>query len=355
MRRIARLLTVVFLFGILVGCGVSEPTMAEHVFFAMDTIVTLRLSYEKSDGTRRSTEKMEQLFMQAEAQVGEIERALSRTVADSDTARLNADEAGLSSPGAQFVDVLSRALEIAEQTDGAFSPTLGMLTTLWNVNGGGPVPTDASRLYAMAHTDYHTLTIEADRVTKSDSRVQVDLGGIAKGYAVESLCAWLEEQGIARGIVSLGGNVGVFGEKTDGSLYKIGITDPRDSDAVMGYVYIAGGTVSVSGDYERYFEEDGVRYHHILDPETGCPADSGLSSVAVLSSDGALADALSTALFVMGTSEALAYYEAHPGTFEAVLITTDKEIVLTRGLRYNEDFIPSGGGYTLSSITEELS
>lgn len=347
MKRIAcALCAMIYLLLALAGCGAERASAAEHTFFAMDTLVTIRLSAGYADGTAVSEEERERLFREADQIVADMENGLSRTVADSDTARLSSSETGITCTSDALPAVLARALEIAEATGGAFSPAMGTLTDLWNVSGGGPVPSDEARAEAMAHTDWRTLTVDGNTAVKSDPDLRVDLGGIAKGYTVQRLCEYLEGTGVAWGIVSLGGNVGVFGEKPDGMPYKIGITDPLDSASLAGFWHIGSGTIAVSGDYERFFIEDGVRYHHIFDPATGMPADSGLCSVAVFSEDGALADALSTALFIMGAEEALAYYDAHPGTFEAILITKSEEILLTPGLTWNEDFTPAGDSYT---------
>ena len=149
------------------------------------------------------------------------------------------------------------------------------------------------------------------------------------------------------GIVSMGGNIGVFGSKGNETLYKIGIKDPHKTDSVVGYFYAGGGFVSVSGDYERYFEENGQRYHHIIDPSTGYPVDNGLSSVICYTQNGASADALSTALFVMGLEEALAFYQEGSISFEAIFITEDYEIHMTDGIREKELFELTASKYTV--------
>lgn len=315
----------------LAGCA-SDAGAAEYTFFAMDTFVTVRISTQTSDGASISAARQKELFSKTEAMLSEMENVFSRTRDNSDTTRLNESQAGISDVSAQFSALLSYALELAADTDGAFSPTLGQLSTLWNITGGGAVPTEEQRTAALVHTDYRTLSVDGAAVTKTDADVQLDLGGIAKGYAVEQLCTFLQSENIAWGLVSLGGNIGVFGEKPDKTEYRIGLTDPRDTSSVAGYWRIADGYIAVSGDYERYFEEDGVRYHHIFDSKTGAPADSGLCCVAVHAADGATADALSTALFVMGAEEALRYYAEHPGMFEAVLFTADYKIICTPGI-----------------------
>lgn len=343
-RKIALLLTAAFLVS-LAACGKSA--YYETTFFAMDTVITIRLSRTAKDGARLAETELAEAAGEAEKIVLRIEAAISRTREDSDTARLNCSAVGIESENADFLAVLARALAVAEETDGAYSPALGTLTELWDIAGGGHVPTADELSSALAHTDYRTVSVTGSRAGKSDSGVLIDLGGIGKGYAAARLIEYFTDSPIACGLVSLGGNVGVFGEKADKTAYRIGVSDPRGED-VAGYLTIPDGFVSVSGDYERYFVEDGVRYHHIFDSQSGYPADSGLCSAAVWSGDGTLADALSTALFVMGAERAMEYYRAHPGTFEAVLITSDGEIVLTPGLE-DGGFETNKTAYSLAS------
>lgn len=330
MKRVFCLLSTLLCLLSLAGCGGKTE---DHAFFAMDTYISMRLPAGSSEAAA-----------QAERLLLEIENGLSRTRESGDTCRMNESPDGIQDAGVHFREVLEFSLRIAEETDGAFSPAMGALTELWNVNAGGPVPSPDAVTKAMRHADYRTFSQQGTSVMKSDGEAKLDFGAVGKGYAAQKLVEYLKEQ-LEWGLVSLGGNVGVFGQKPDGTPYKIGITNPADTAGIVGYLLIDGGFVSVSGDYERYFEENGVRYHHILDPRTGYPADSGLSSAAVWSKDGARADALSTALFVMGADRAMEYYEEHPGEFEAVLITDTNEILLTPGLTWGETFLPAGDSY----------
>ncbi len=312
--------------------GCQKKAYSETTFFAMDTLITVRLSSSAKDGTVLSEETLSFVHGECRRIVTEMERILSVTLANSDTARLNASVSGIDDGSAVFTDLLSQAISISQMTDGAFTPTLRRLSELWNIAGGGYVPTPLEIAAVLQHTDISELSVNGNVVAKSHSDVSVDFGGIGKGYAAAALIDYLETTEVSGGLVSLGGNVGLFGGKSDSAPYKIGITDPADTSAVLGYLHLFDGFVSVSGDYERYFKADGVRYHHILDPRTGMPAENGLSSVVVISPDGTLADALSTALFVMGTVDALTFYESGVCDFEAIFITDDCEILLTGGI-----------------------
>ena len=178
------------------------------------------------------------------------------------------------------------------------------------------------------------------------------IGGIAKGYAADLLRAQLEKEGVTSATLDLGGDVFVMGRKTDGSDWRIAVKDPADTESYLGVVSAADKFVVTSGVYERYFEENGVRYHHILDPKTGCPAESGLVSVTVLCGNGAWADALSTACFVLGPDGALALRDdlADQGTdFELILVTDDGRVLYTDGLA--DTFTPNDeSGYTYEAL-----
>ena len=178
------------------------------------------------------------------------------------------------------------------------------------------------------------------------------IGGIAKGYAADLLRARLEKEGVTSATLDLGGDVFVMGRKTDGSDWRIAVKDPADTESYLGVVSAADKFIVTSGVYERYFEENGVRYHHILDPKTGCPAESGLVSVTVLCGNGAWADALSTACFVLGPDGALALRDdlADQGTdFELILATDDGRVLYTDGLA--DAFTPNDeSGYTYEAL-----
>lgn len=323
--RIFVLFSVIFLL----FCGCSEPEeYHDTVFFAMDTYITVRLA---RDGV--TEEVLTEVSDECERIVTELESVLSAHDPDSELYRLNASDEGSVEISDPLEAVLVSAYDIAEQTNGAYDFTLGGLAELWNVTGGGPIPAQSDIDEALAHTGYDGITIDGTRntVMRSDTDVQIDLGGIGKGAAADVLVRYLETTDIPYGLVSVGGTIGVFGEKPDGTPYKIGIRDPDDANGVIGYLLIDEGFVAVSGDYERYFEENGVRYHHIFDPADGYPADKGLRETAVYCTSGAAADALSTALFVMGTDAAMELYGT-VGGFEAVLVSDDG-IVQTEGAR----------------------
>lgn len=330
----------------LVSCGGGE-TYADSVFTGMDTAITLRLGAKDVDNAILGEASAE-----VENIVADLEKILSCHDPASELYALNGDVQLLLEADETLLSVLNTAFHMRELTGGAYEPTLGALTKLWNITGGGPVPSAEAIAEALSHKGTDKLTTSGTSITKHDPAMQIDLGGLGKGYALQQILSYLASTEIPYGLVSMGGNIGVFGQKPDGMPYQIGIKDPNNTETIVGYLYIPSGFVSVSGDYERFFTEDGVNYHHILDPETGYPADSGLSSVAVYTQNGASADALSTALFVMGLEESMDFYNSGEVQFEAIFITEDNRIVPTAGLLEDGMFQMTSESYILAAEAE---
>ena len=197
----------------------------------------------------------------------------------------------------------------------------------------------------LAHVGSEKLSVDGNTVTLSDG-AQLDLGGIAKGYAGDAVRTVLAELGVTSAVIDLGGDVGLLGAKPDGSGWRVAVKDPADPSEFLGVLTAADTFVVTSGIYERGFEENGVRYHHIIDPKTGKPAESGLVSVTVVCGDGAWADALSTACFVLGEEGSLALRDTLAAKknlrIELILVTDDGHVRYTAGLA--ERFEPSEEG-----------
>lgn len=304
----------------------SRPKTASESFFLMDTVITVTL-YEEPG------EKTEEVFTACRELLSKLDGEWAREKEGSLIAGWNASEAG-GELNAESAELLTRALKIARLTEGAFDPTLASLTDLWKQAGErNELPGESELSGAMAKTGYEKLTLEGNLLTKSSPGIAVDLGGIGKGGAVDLLLALLDGYGLSGGLISFGSNVAGFGSKPDGSPFRIALRDPKNASGSVGTFSLTGGEIlSVSGDYERYVSVNGVRYHHILDPDTGYPSASGLSSVAVVTGNGAEADALSTALLVMGKEKAMALYDSKEIAFEAVFVTDAGEIFSTPGI-----------------------
>ena len=321
MYRITVLLLTLIL--LLTGCASHNDEYATCDIYAMDTLISISLPADN--------ENAESVLNLAQSRISQLESILSATVEDSTLSRFNASDDGITTDD-ETLNLMKYALEIADRTDGAYDPTCLGLTQLWRVNDGGYVPTADEVTEVLATVDHTAVNIEGNVITKSSADITVDFGGIAKGYTLGKVVQMMA-QDIPYGMVSFGGNVGVWGQKKDGSPWQIGIKDPYDTTRTVGMITLPdmGGYVSVSGDYERYFEADGVRYHHIFDPDTGYPADNGIHSVAVYTNDAAIGDALSTALFVMGYEDAMKFYDKEVYDFEALFVTDDG-IVMTEGM-----------------------
>lgn len=326
-RRTLRPALLLFLVFLLAGCG-GQGGIFDFSFFAMDTVVTVRVSLADSAGP----DARARIRALCEDGVSEAEAVLTAH-ADSPVSRFNAGEEDALALDGIVGETVRTSLAVMDAAGDAFDCTLGPLARLWNVTGGGPKPSDDAIRETLAHCGRACFAFLPDRVTRLDPEAALDFGGVGKGAAADLLAGRLDaELDLAWAVLSLGGNVALVGEKPDGP-FRVGVRDPRDPAEQLGVLLLDGGFVSVSGSYERYFEEDGVRYHHIFDGRTGYPARSGLLSAAVIAEEGTLADALSTALFVLGREDALALYDAGTFSFEAVLVAEDGSVTLTPGLR----------------------
>lgn len=326
MKRLLRLLSLLLLLLALLPSCSAEKKHTES-FFLMDTVITVTL-YTKDANAAQAA------FSDCRNLLSELDALWTRHGEGGDVAAINASIQSCEGIEARTLSLLRRAQEISLATGGAFDITLAPLSALWETCGKeNRLPTEAEISEGLALIGTHRLDITETAVIKP-AGAQIDLGGIGKGEAISLLLTALSShKALEGGLVSFGSNVAVFGSKPDGKPFRVALRDPKDANGTVGRLTLSESEIlSVSGDYERYVTVNGQNYHHILDPKTGYPSASGLSSVAVIASDGALADALSTALLVMGAEEALAFYQSGICDFEAILITSTGEILTTEGL-----------------------
>ncbi len=326
MKKIVSLLILAVM--LLCSCGGAEYT--DRVLAGREDYVTLRMSGTYSSGQSVSEEDYDRLAEGCARIVAEHDGVLSSHDEKSHVYALNTKVNMIMSPSETLVSVLTLADNMTEITDGAFLHTIGALTEAWS---GDEAPTKSEIKAAKRHIDAEDIEISERAIEKADKKLKLDLDAIANGYTVQKLVERLSEAGLSYGVVSLGETVGVFGTKPSGDTFKVGICDPADRQKSVGYLHIESGFVSVAGTYQESRTIDGETYSGIIDPATGYPVDNGLVSVAVWSSNGAVADALSTALMVMGQEKALSFYAAREITFEAVMISENGEIILTDGLK----------------------
>ena len=301
------------------GCGAQKQ--ASQDFYAMDTVMNITAYGKDADAA----------VIECVQYINELEAKISRTRGESEIAGLNRADGETAELSEQTADILADALTIADQTDGAFDPTVAPLSDLWQIGTeNARVPEDEEIQEALASVGYQRVSQDGTSVTMEQG-MQIDLGGIGKGYAADHVVEILKQHGIERALVSLGGNIYAVGSKEKNLNWTIAITDPDDEQSYLGTLSVSDTSVVTSGDYERYFEQGGKRYCHIFDSATGYPAETDLRSVTVVSPDSTEADGYTTALFVMGHDKAVQFCEEHD--IQAVLVRDDHTVYVTDGLK----------------------
>ena len=258
------------------------------------------------------------------------EDLLSKTIATSDVSRINGAGGKPVAVDPETWEILRRAKEISAATGGAFSVTIAPLSAMWDFTGGtNRMPAEAERIAALPLVDDQKITLGDGHTVTLPEGMQIDLGGIAKGYIADRV-AELTRGRSAAAIISLGGNVYTTGAKPNGSAFSVGVKDPANPLGNPLSVLFTGDCSTVtSGTYERYFTVDGVTYHHILDPKTGLPADSDLVSATFVMESSMSADALATACIVLGSEKALTL--ASEMKLDGMFITRDGQTLFTPG------------------------
>jgi thiamine biosynthesis lipoprotein len=314
----------------------TEPTKSDPIpsqpltksDFLLGTIVDITI-YDKQD---------EAIIDKALDRIREIESRM--TINNADTSEIIAlnEAAGTSAVkvNSDTFDVLERGKYYSELSKGRFDITVGPLVKLWNIGTDYAAVPDPNILkeklqlidFSKLQLDRSTLTAKLD-----DPGMQVDLGAIAKGYAADEVAEILKENGVQHAIINLGGNVLTIGGNMKGNPWKIGIQDPfNPRGEFMGIITIEDKTVVTSGTYERYFEQDGKRYHHILDPRTGYPTDNEVASVSIITNKSMDGDGNSTSVLLLGLEEGMKFVESQEGV-DAIFVTNDKKVYITSGLK----------------------
>ena len=261
-----------------------------------------------------------------------IDRAMSPFKPQSELSRLNRQAAKAPVPvSREMLELISRSIEFSKLSEGAFDITFASVGCMFDYRNGIK-PTAEETAAALPAIDYRHIRLDRRQSTIHFARdnVQIDLGGIAKGYAVDNCVELLKARGVKEALVVAGGDSRVLGDKR-GRPWMIGIRDPRRKDSMVAMLPLVDAAISTSGDYERYFEADGVRYHHILDPRTGSSA-TGVRSVTIVGPDATTTEGISKSAFVMGPERGLRFVESFPGA-DAVIIDGDGNMHYTAGLR----------------------
>lgn len=313
----AALLSAAFLLTGCSGAPAQEPESA--TFFAMDTAMDFTVYGDAA------------LLDEAETLIGSLEEQVSVTDEHSDIYAI--DHTGSGSLSGNAAELMEQALELCRRTGGALDISVYPIVRAWGFTTGSyQIPDEETIQSLLPLVDYTQIQYDAATgVVTLPEGMEIDLGSVAKGYAGQLAAQMLRNSGVESALLNLGGNVQTVGTKPGGFPWQIGIKDPQGEDAMM-VLSVEDQAVVTSGGYERYFEQDGQTYWHIMDPSTGHPADSGLISVTIVGDEGVVCDGLSTALFVMGLEKAADLW-AQSGDFEAVFVTASGEVYITEGLR----------------------
>ena len=335
--RLQKVALPILFFILLTACSLGNTAAPEDKPVEGEDYLMGTTILQKVYGT-----EAQKALAEAGTRIKEIEGLMTINAPGGDINRLN-EAAGKSdvvlSP--ETLTILETAKRYAALSDGSFDVTVGPLVKAWGVFTDHPrVPPQDEINRLLKLVDYRMLTIDR---AKSSARLDksgqvVDLGGIAKGYAGDEAIKIYKSHNVKSAYINLGGNVVVLGSKPDGSPWRIGIQNPRAANSLyVGVIKVTDKAVVTSGDYERYFEKNNVRYHHIVDTKTGYPADSGLISSTIVTDVSMDADALSTATFMLGLDKGMKLVKSLTGV-EAIFITRDKKIYVTEGLKSSFTF-----------------
>ena len=320
--HLKRMIALALALVLLTGCQPKPLEKKSVVGFYFDTVITLSAFVDD-----------DKVLKEALDECARYEKLFSRTIQGSDIWRIN-EESGPVEVSKETIEMLTDALEVSKASGGAFDVTVEPETKLWDFSGETARLPDAEALKeAATHVDFRKLTIVGSTVELPDD-MGLDLGGIAKGYIADRLVEFLRERGVKSALINLGGNVLTVGRRaTDDQPWVVGIQDPKAENGVNKLTLKAEDlSVVTSGNYERFFILDGVRYHHLLNPLSGWPVNEGLDSVTILSKSSAMGDALSTACYVLGIDEGMELIKQFDG-IDAIFVKTDGSTVMTDGAK----------------------
>lgn len=326
------ILFVVFMFSLfLIGCtneksNEGKGTEYEKTEEILGTVVTGKV-YGKN-----SKEALEEAFIRAK----DIEKVMSAKLSDSELTKVNENayekEVKISK---DLYFVIEKALYYSELTEGAFDLSIGKLIDLWGIGTDNEkIPQEEEINLLKGKKNYKNIVLNKEESTIRflNEDIKLDLGAIAKGYAADEMKKIIcDKYKIEKGILNLGGNVMTIGSKNENEKWKLGITNPLNTEEVLAVVKVQEKTVVTSGNYERYFIKDNVRYHHILNPDTGYPAEEGVISTTIITKNSIDADALSTATYILGKDKGLKLIESIDG-IEGIFVDNEGNITKTSGI-----------------------
>lgn len=308
----------IILFTIFIGCGYRSQIYQETKFL-MNTYVEIKIFGEKDE--KKSKNAITLAFQEMEI----LAKLLNCHDKNSNISKLNT-KGRLRSDGV-LSKLITKSVECSKLTNGAFDITVYPLMKLWDFKNKTQPPTKSRIKQLLPKVNYKLITVYNNRI-KLMRGAEIDLGGIAKGYVVDSAIEILKTLNIKNAFINAGGDIRVLGDKE----WKIGIQHPRKQKGeIIGIIPVRNKAIVTSGDYEQYFEHEGIRYHHIINPKTGYPTNDCIS-VTIIAEDTITADALSTGIFVMGTERGMELIENLDG-IEGIIISKDKKIHFSKGLK----------------------
>ena len=305
------------------ACMQAKPVKESR--FLLNTVVEITI-YD-----RDPKNLVNELFKEIQT----MEDRYSRYVPDSEISKINNNPVTAVNVSEDTLELIEQSLFFSTISDGLFDISIGPLVDIWGINQENPkVPSQAEIDSAKEKIDFRKISLNKENRTVSVADgMSIDTGGIAKGFITDRLMSILREKNIDSALLNLGGNLYLHGTKPDGSLWNVGIRNPYGLQGdYIGIVSVKDISIVTSGIYERYFEEDGKRYHHILNPKTGYPEDNELASVSIFSSSSVLCDGLSTTCFLLGLSDGMELIESLDDV-EAIMVTRDKKVYLSDGIK----------------------
>lgn len=342
MKKISLLLVLILSFLSITGCGQQESMASiSDTQFKFNTVMTITI-YGYTDTA---------IFNDIWAEFDRMEQSFSANIETSDISRFNDTKSTEPIPlPRDIINMIERALPFSEKSQGKFDPTIEPVVKLWAISTDTPrKPSQGELDEALKHVGYEQLTLDVANGTlaKKDPNVRIDLGSIAKGYSADVIAGFLKEKGIERAILNLGGNIFAVGEKAKDTPWNVGVQNPFEpSGDVLATIKVVNKSVVTSGTYERFFEQDGVKYHHILSPYDGYPINNEIIGVSIISDRSVDGDILSTTTFSLGLEKGRALIDSLDNV-AAIFITQNKDIYFAGDKTLLETFKLEQDGYTI--------
>jgi len=340
------LLLIAYCLPLFSGCT-KQDQMYKESRVLMDTYCTITV-------VSPSKEKARAAIDAGYAEIEKLDTYLNNFSPDSEISAVSRSSgAGPVKVSEETLDLVKKTIGVSADTGGAFDPTIAPVLKLWKFSGRPADPTLPS-LHAVKNAlklvDYRKIKVsgESSQIYLEDTGMELDLGGIAKGYAADRAVEAIKAKGIKAALVAIAGDIRGYGLNTNGNAWKVGIQDPRPENEksdkpwedVFATISLKDRAISTAGDYQRFFIQDGKRYHHIIDPATGYPSDSGLISVSVIAPEGHVADGIDTAILILGAEKGMKLLESKG--IDGVLVTADKKVIVTKNLAGNIEILKKG-------------